>query len=78
MDLKNKRKYRSRNKIRKNSTRKRLSVFRSNKNIYVQVIDDINGKTITSASSLEKELTKEKMSKITEGMGLPPGMKLPF
>ena len=60
MDLKNRRKYRSRNKIRKNSTRKRLSVFRSNKNIYVQVIDDINGKTITSASSLEKELTKEK------------------
>jgi len=35
--------------------RKRLSVFRSSKQIYVQLIDDENGVTLASASSLEKE-----------------------
>lgn len=34
----------------------RLSVFRSNKHVYVQIIDDIQGVTLASASSLEKEL----------------------
>ncbi len=34
----------------------RLCVFRSNKNISVQVIDDVNGVTLAAASSLEKEL----------------------
>ncbi len=34
----------------------RLAVFRSNKNIYAQVIDDSEGKTIVSASTLEKEI----------------------
>ena len=38
--------------------RLRLSVFRSSKNIYAQVIDDKDGKTIESASSLDKELRK--------------------
>ena len=36
--------------------RARLSVFRSNQNIYAQVIDDINGVTLAAASSLDKEL----------------------
>jgi large subunit ribosomal protein L18 len=36
--------------------RVRLSVFRSSKHIYAQVIDDIKGKTLVSASSLEKEM----------------------
>jgi large subunit ribosomal protein L18 len=36
--------------------RVRLSVFRSSKHIYAQVIDDIKGKTIVSASSMEKDL----------------------
>lgn len=36
--------------------RPRLSVFRSNKNISVQLIDDVKGVTIASASTLEKEL----------------------
>ena len=35
--------------------RPRLSVFRSNKGIYAQVIDDVNGSTIASASSLSKD-----------------------
>ena len=38
------------------STRPRLSVFRSNKEIYSQVIDDVSGKTLVSASSREKEI----------------------
>src|SRR5262245_31326797 len=36
--------------------RKRLSVFRSSKHIYAQVIDDIKGETVASASSLEKDM----------------------
>jgi large subunit ribosomal protein L18 len=36
--------------------RPRLSVFRSSKHIYAQVIDDANGHTLAAASSLEKEL----------------------
>ena len=36
--------------------RPRLSVFRSSKHIYAQVIDDTNGHTVATASSLEKEL----------------------
>lgn len=37
----------------------RLSVFRSNKQIYAQLIDDDNGNTLVAASSLDKELEKE-------------------
>ena len=36
--------------------RKRLSVFRSSKHIYAQVIDDVEGKTLAAASSLDKDL----------------------
>ncbi|MCX7302602.1 MAG: 50S ribosomal protein L18 [Rhodobacterales bacterium] len=56
-DLFLKRRMRVRNKLRKvNAGRLRLSVHRSNKNISVQLIDDLNGVTLASASSLEKEL----------------------
>ncbi|MEP3346717.1 MAG: 50S ribosomal protein L18 [Litoreibacter sp.] len=56
-DLFIKRRLRVRNKLRKvNAGRVRLSVHRSNKNISVQLIDDVNGVTIASASSLEKDL----------------------
>ena len=65
MNLKTRRKNRIKNRIKKNSDRNRLSVFRSNKNIYVQVIDDITGKTIASASSLEKELKSGKNVKFS-------------
>jgi len=37
----------------------RLSVFRSNKQIYAQIIDDTNGRTLASASSVSKEGTKK-------------------
>ena len=56
-DLFLKRRLRVRNKLRKvNAGRVRLSVHRSNKNISVQLIDDVNGVTLASASTLEKDL----------------------
>ena len=52
-----KRRLRVRNKLRKtNAGRLRLSVHRSNKNISVQLIDDVAGKTLAAASTLEKDL----------------------
>ena len=56
----NKKKLRIRNKLKKSNTnnRLRLSVNRSSKNISAQIIDDINNKTLASASSLEKDITK--------------------
>ncbi|MAY87129.1 MAG: 50S ribosomal protein L18 [Pseudooceanicola sp.] len=52
-----KRRLRVRNKLRKvNAGRVRLTVHRSNKNISVQLIDDVKGVTLASASSLEKTL----------------------
>ena len=53
-----KRTKRIRTKLKKVSSRKRLSVFRSNNHIYAQVIDDSKGITIVSASTLEKKLIK--------------------
>ena len=44
----------------------RLSVYRSNKEIYVQVIDDVSGKTIVSASSRDKEVLDEKSDNKTD------------
>ena len=52
-----KRRLRVRNKLRKvNAGRIRLSVHRSNKNISAQLIDDVSGRTLAAASSLEKSL----------------------
>ena len=52
-----KRRMRNRSKIKKVANgRPRLSVHRSSKNISVQLIDDVNGVTLVSASSLEKDL----------------------
>lgn len=49
--------WRVRNQVRRSANgRLRLSVFRSNKHISAQVIDDLSGKTIAAASSAEKEL----------------------
>tara|TARA_B100000674_G_C37180684_1_gene619546 strand:- start:105 stop:458 length:354 start_codon:yes stop_codon:yes gene_type:complete len=44
----------------------RLSVFRSNKEIYASLIDDVNGTTICSASSLEKDIASKKITKIEQ------------
>ncbi|MBR2782448.1 MAG: 50S ribosomal protein L18 [Oscillospiraceae bacterium] len=50
-----KRHVRVRAKISGTPERPRLNVFRSNANIYAQIIDDVNGTTLVSASTLEKE-----------------------
>ncbi|MEN8790294.1 MAG: 50S ribosomal protein L18 [Flavobacteriaceae bacterium] len=54
-------------RIRKTSVgtdqRPRLSVYRSNKEIYAQIIDDTNGITLASSSSRDKELSKAKGTK---------------
>ena len=41
----------------------RLCVFRSNTNVYAQVIDDVNGVTLVSASTLDKEVKTKKANK---------------
>ena len=51
-------KRRVRGKLSGTSDRPRLSVFRSNKQIYAQIIDDLSGRTLASASSLSKDETK--------------------
>ena len=61
-------KYRVRNKISGTAARPRMSVFRSNKQIYVQVIDDEAQKTLVAASSLgfEKMNKSEQAAKVGE------------
>ncbi len=63
-------KYRVRNKISGTAQRPRMSVFRSNKQIYVQVINDENGTTIVSASSLgmDKMPKCEQAAKVGENI----------
>ena len=50
-----KRHMRIRNKISGTPERPRLNVFRSGKHIYAQIIDDINGVTLVSASTMDKD-----------------------
>ena len=49
---------RVRKKITGTAARPRLSVYRSNKSIYAQIIDDLTGHTLTSASSIEEAVEK--------------------
>ena len=59
-DLRARRQQRLRYQLRQKSVgRPRLSVFRSGKHIYAQVIDDLQGKTLAAASSLDKGLKAE-------------------
>ena len=62
------RRQRLRFRIRKTVTgtvqRPRLAVFRSNKEIYAQLIDDVSGKTITAASSRDKDIDAAKANKV--------------
>ena len=50
---------RVRTKISGTAERPRLCIYRSNANLYVQVIDDVAGKTLVSASTLDKEIKAE-------------------
>jgi len=64
---KNKRRLKIKSRIRKvvsgTEARPRLSVFRSNKEIYAQVVDDVTGKTLAAASSRDKEISSAKGTK---------------
>ncbi len=62
-----KRHYRLRNKISGTSQRPRLAVYRSDKHMYAQVIDDVEGNTLVSASTVEKE-AKEKLGNKTSNV----------
>jgi large subunit ribosomal protein L18 len=55
-DVRAKRRVRIRGKLSGSAERPRLAVFRSNQHIYAQVIDDSNGTTLVSASSLDPDL----------------------
>ena len=54
---------RVRRKISGTAERPRLCVYRSNTNLYVQVIDDVAGNTIVSASTLDKDVKTKKANK---------------
>ena len=64
---KNERRIRIKSRIRKvvsgTETRPRLAVFRSNKEIYAQVVDDVTGKTVAAASSRDKDIASSKGNK---------------
>ena len=73
-DQRLKRKVRIRKKVYGDSNKPRLAVYKSNKNIYVQAIDDLNQKTIATSSTLGEELKLEKLTletakKVGEIMG---------
>jgi large subunit ribosomal protein L18 len=53
------RRKRVRKKVKGDQQRPRLSVYISNRHIYAQVIDDLNGATLVAASSLSPEIKKE-------------------
>ena len=57
--MRKKRHFRVRNKIVGTQERPRLNVFRSLQNIYAQIIDDTNGNTLVSASSLEDSVKQQ-------------------
>ena len=59
--------YRIRKKVIGSPEAPRLSVFRSNNEIYVQLIDDDNGKTIAAASSRDKDILAQKVNKTEKG-----------
>lgn len=59
-----KRHARVRAKLAGTAARPRLNVFRSNKHIYAQLIDDANGVTLASASTLDKEISLESTSNV--------------
>ncbi len=65
---KNERRLRIKNRVRKivsgTEARPRLSVFRSNKEIYAQIVDDVTGKTISAASSRDKDISSAKGTKM--------------
>jgi len=63
-DRRNRLRFRIRKTVSGTEQRPRLAVFRSNKEIYAQLIDDVSGKTITAASSRDKDIDASKANKV--------------
>ena len=61
MNASTRRKNRIRFKLKKISSRKRLSIFKSNNHLHVQIINDEKGITLASASTLEKTFKDKKL-----------------
>jgi len=65
---KNEKRLRIKSRVRKvvsgTEARPRLSVFRSNKEIYAQIVNDVDGKTLAAASSRDKDIASSKGNKI--------------
>ena len=58
-----------RKKIKGTADKPRLSVFKSNKGIYAQLIDDVNGNTLVSASYLDKEIASGSKMEVAKQVG---------
>ena len=75
-DARLKRHARMRSKLSGTIESPRLCVFRSNSNIYAQIIDDVTGKTLAAASSLEKDFDKSGTKKeVAKKVGIAIGKK---
>lgn len=59
--------YRIRRKISGTAQKPRLSVFRSNTDIYAQIVDDVHGTTLAAASSKDKDIVAQKGTKTEKG-----------
>jgi len=70
------RKQRVRGKVFGTQDRLRLSVYRSNKHIYAQVVDDVNGHTLVQASTLEKNLQDRLKDKTLKEKSWEVGMEI--
>jgi len=64
VDRRERLRFRIRKTVSGTEQRPRLAVFRSNKEIYAQLIDDVSGKTITAASSRDKDIDASKANKV--------------
>jgi len=62
-------KFRIRKIVSGTAAQPRLSVFRSNKEIYAQIIDDVNGTTLVAASSRDKEVAQETAVETAKAVG---------
>lgn len=71
-----KRKMRVRAKVRGNGDKPRLSVFKSNAHIHVQIIDDEKGVTLASASTISKEFRNSEFSEKNKTTAKQIGMKI--
>ncbi len=71
-----KRRSRLRIKLRKITNRSRLSVFKSSRHIHAQIIDDENSKTLVAASTLDKQIRKDKKSNCNKDAAIAVGKLL--